>query len=165
MSNPPPLPQHVSPLDRYLPRTVDIPESEHPVVKAVMAGKRYVIYPYVASLLVLTFRRNMGSVRLVETGNWPMGPLFGAATITTFFGWWGFPWGIIWSPLALFNLWCGGRDATKEILTDVVGGPEAKRILSIAPKPSPPLSIWLTRLLILVPVSLVGSVFFAIAQS
>lgn len=165
MSNPPPVQQPLSPLDRYLPPTVDGPDAGHPVVKAVMAGKRYVVYPYVASLLILTFRRSMGSVRLVETGSWPMGPLFGAATITTLFGWWGFPWGIIWSPLALFNLWRGGSDATKDILAEAVGFPEAKRILSIAPKPKPPLTIWLVRLLILVPVLFFGSIFYAIATS
>ncbi|MEO5912782.1 MAG: hypothetical protein ABIS50_01005 [Luteolibacter sp.] len=155
-------PQHPSPLDRYTPRTVEVPESEHPVVKAVMEGKRYVIYPYVASMLVLTFRRSMGSVRVIETGDWPMGPLFGATVIPTFFGWWGFPWGLIWSPMVLANLWRGGRDATKDILADVVGLPEAKRILSIAPKPKPPATIWLSRLVILVPVLLFGTLLVAI---
>ena len=165
MSIQPTSPQQLSPLDRYLPPDPDGPESGHPVVKAVMAGKRYVIYPYVASLLILTFRRSIGSVRVVETGNWPMGPLFGAATITTLFGWWGFPWGIIWSPVALYNHWRGGHDATKDILSDVVGATEAKRILAIAPRPSPPLTIWLVRLLILGPIILFGSILHAIITS
>jgi hypothetical protein len=132
------------------------------VVKAVMAGKRYVIYPYVVSILVMTFRRNIGSVRVVETGDWPMAPLFGATLVTTLFGWWGIPWGFIWSPLVLFNLWRGGRDATRQILADVVGDPEAKRILSIAPRPKRPLSLWLARLVILVPLLFFCLILFAI---
>lgn len=155
----------VSPLDRYLPPELPEATSSHPVVLSVMAGQRYVIYPYVASALIMTFRRSMGSVRVVETGQWPMGPLFGATAITTLFGWWGFPWGLVWSPAALFNLWRGGRDATKEILADVVGAPEAKRILAVAPKPKLPATIWLARAVILVPILLVGSIAYSVATS
>lgn len=158
-------PQHVSPLDRYAPAPPPLPVPDHPVVAAVMSGKRYVVFPYVFSMLVMTFRRNLGAPRLVGAGDWPVGPLFGAAVITLLTGWWGFPWGVIWTPLALVSIWRGGRDFTNEVLIDVVGAPEAKRILKLAPKAKPPAAIWLVRLLILVPVLIVVPIFLAVIAS
>jgi len=124
---------------------------EHPVVAEVLAGKRYVTYPYVVSVLVLTFRRSLGDARLVATNQWPMGPLFFATILTMTFGWWGFPWGLVKTPLALLDLWKGGHDYTREMLSVIAGAPEAKRILSIAPQPKPPTAIWLVRSVILMP--------------
>jgi hypothetical protein len=168
MLEPPRSPKHISPLDRYTPPQLpaeDAGAGDHPIIREVMAGKRYVTYPYVVSILVMSFRRTMGGVRVVETGAWPVGPLFGAALVSGFFGWWGFPWGLVWTPLILHNLWRGGRDATREILTNIVGAPEAKRILKIAPKPKPPGAIWLVRLFLLIPLALVALLVFAIATS
>lgn len=140
-----------------------MPLPDHPMVADVMQGSRYVIYPFVVSILVLSFRRNFGGVRVVRTGSWPIVPLFGAALTTIALGWWGFPWGLIWSPIALFQLWNGGRDFTKDILSNEIGMPEAQRVLAMAPKPKPPASIWLVRLMILVPVFLFGSLVLGIA--
>ena len=117
----------------------------------VMNGRRLVIYPYVFSIVVMTLRRNMAGVHVVETGKWPMGQLMGASLITSLFGWWGLPFGIIWSFINLFHLWNGGRDLTKSVLTEALGKQEAKRILAIAPKPKPPGLIWVVRFIILIP--------------
>ncbi len=116
-----------------------------------MEGKRYVFYPYVVSLLVISLRRTMGGLRVVETGAWPLGPLFGAAAVTGLFGWWGFPWGLIWTPLTLYHLSRGGRDVSRDLIVQIVGRDEAARIMKSAPKPKPPAGIWLVRLLLLLP--------------
>ncbi len=123
----------------------------HPVVAEVLAGKRYVTYPYVVSMLVLTFRRSLGDARLVATGRWPMGPLFAATILTMTFGWWGFPGGLVKTPLALLDLWKGGHDCTREMLSVIAGAPDAKCILSISPQPKTPTTIWLVRSVILMP--------------
>ncbi len=154
-----------SPLDRYAPKPPPLPLPEHPVIDEVMAGRRFVTYPYVVSLLVMSFNRNMGGVRVVSRDQWPMLPLFSATFITTFFGWWGFPWGIIWSPLSLFHLWRGGRDSTLDVLASAVGHADARRVLAVAPKPKPPACIWLVRLLILMPVLLFGSLVSAVMNA
>lgn len=154
-----------SPLDRYAPKPPPLPLPEHPVVDEVMAGRRFVTYPFVVSLLVLSFNRNMGGVRLVGRDQWPMVPLFGATLVTILFGWWGFPWGIIWSPISLFHLWRGGRDSTLDVLGNVVGYPDARRVLDAAPKSKPPAGIWMVRLLILMPILLFVSLVSAIVNS
>jgi hypothetical protein len=154
-----------SPLDRYAPKPPPPPLPDHPLVGEVMAGRRYVTYPFVVSLLVISFNRNIGGLRTVANGQWPVGPVFGAALVTILFGWWGFPWGIVWTPLALYYLWLGGRDSTKDILTAEIGHVEARRVLKAAPKPRPPGSIWLVRAMILLPVLLLGSLVHSIATA
>lgn len=132
------------------------------LVDIVMSGRRFIVIPYVFSVILLSFKRSMGGVHLVKTGEWPMGQLFGAATVTTLFGWCGMPMGIIWSVICLFYLWRGGKDVTLQLLCRSVGGPEAKRILAASPKPLLPNSIWLLRLLILIPMVVLTLVVFCI---
>ena len=36
--------------------------------------------------------------------------------ISLVFGWWGFPWGFIYTPMALYTNLKGGKDITKDIL-------------------------------------------------
>jgi hypothetical protein len=57
--------------------------------------------------------------------------------------------------ICLFYLWRGGKDVTRAVLAASLGEAEAKRILSIAPKPKLPASIWVVRLIIVVPMILV----------
>jgi len=151
-----------SPLDRYAPKPPPLPLPEHPLVAEVMAGRRFVTYPFVISLLLISLKRNMGGMRVVATSQWPVAPIFWAAILTVLFGWWGFPWGLLWSPLALFYLWIGGRDSTKEILTAEIGSADAQRVLRAAPKVRPPASIWFVRALILLPIVLFCSLVYSI---
>ena len=85
--------------------------------------------------------------------------------ISLIFGWWGFPWGILWTPIALYHLWRGGRDCTEAFLIEAVGHADARRVLAAAPKPKAPPAIWIVRLLILVPVLAFGFLFTAIASA
>ena len=130
------------------------PVESNATLEAVMNGQRFVIVPYVFSLILWTSQRSMGGVHVVKTGEWPMRQLFGAACITSLFGWCGIPRGIPWTIVNLIYLWRGGRDVTLLLLTPSVGIEEARRILATAPKPKPPASIWYLRLLILVPLAI-----------
>lgn len=96
--------------------------------------------PYVISVVVLTFQRNMGGgLHEIRTGEYPIGKMIPAALVTVLIGFWGFPFGILFSILTCFYLWKGGRDATREILEDAVGREEALKILKAAPNPNPQL--------------------------
>jgi hypothetical protein len=57
----------------------------------------------------------------------------------------------------------GGRDSTGDILAAEIGTVEARRVMKAAPRPRPPGSIWLVRVLILLPVLLLGSLVYSIA--
>lgn len=135
------------------------------LVAAVQAGHRFYVIPYVFSVVILTFRRSMGGVREVSDHHWPVMPLAGAALVTSLLGWWGFPWGIVFSIAALVRLWNGGKDVTLQMLQQVVGPAEAKRILDAAPKPVKPPSFWLVRLVVLAGLSPVFGLIFLIGQT
>jgi hypothetical protein len=121
----------------------------------VMSGHRFVTIPYVVSVVILSFRRGLGGVHVVKTGEWPVGKVIGATAITSLCGWWGFPFGIIWTVISLFHLWKGGSDVTRKLLVQDLGPQEASRIMASAPKPKRPGAIWLARLIILLPVILI----------
>lgn len=154
-----------SPLDRYAPKPPPLPLPDKPLVHEILQGTRFVTYPFVVSVLILSFNRNMGGVHAVATGRWPASPMLGATIVSTLFGWWGFPWGIVWTPISLFHLWNGGRDATKEILSAEIGTAEAQRVLKAAAKPKPPASIWFVRALIMIPLALFLLLVSAIATA
>lgn len=80
---------------------------------------RIVIYPFVLSLVVLTFRR-------VFSGVWcrrhQLPRLLAAGTITSILGWLGIPYGFIYTPVALVQLARGGirpRDSNASLLKQI----------------------------------------------
>ena len=75
----------------------------------VSAQPRYIIFWYVISLLLVTSRRTMQGVFCPSCA--PK-KAFQASAITWLLGWWGFPWGPIWTIGALYrNLLNGTRPA------------------------------------------------------
>jgi hypothetical protein len=66
---------------------------------------RAVVIPYVFSLLVVTMRRSwMG----VYCWRHRIQRLLAAGFISSLAGWWGIPWGFIYTPITLFKLAKGG---------------------------------------------------------
>ena len=77
-------------------------------------GAKFVLFTYCISLLVVTFRRssNVYFVRPRESAikyGWPW------LLISLIFGWWGIPWGPIYTLQALFRSF-SGKNVTAEIL-------------------------------------------------
>jgi tetratricopeptide (TPR) repeat protein len=66
---------------------------------------RYVSYPYVVSIVVLTFRRSFSGLWCRRHRNLR---LLAASLITALVGWLGFPFGLIFTPIALLKLVRGG---------------------------------------------------------
>ena len=165
MNTPPPIPgtnEYGSLLDKYAPTRKKVHAT---VVEQVMDGTRFVTIPFIFSIFILSFKRHIGGVHEVRSGEFPIGGLAKAAAVTALFGWWGFPFGILWSLLTTFYLWRGGRDQTLEILKNTVGPQEAKRILSIAPKPKLPPTIWLVRAIAITPICLFAILIFSLITS
>lgn len=83
-------------------------------------GARFVIFQYTISIIVMTFRRSSDiySIRSGENGT-----IKGLSyTLITFlFGWWGIPWGPIYSLGSLVSNLGGGKNVTKEILAVING--------------------------------------------
>ncbi len=78
-------------------------------------GGKFVTYQYCISILVMTFRRN-SDIYFIRAGESRLlkGLLF--SLISLLFGWWGLPWGLIYTPAALFTNFSGGKDVTAEVL-------------------------------------------------
>ena len=81
-------------------------------------GAKFVVYQFAISLLVITFRRSSDIyfVRANENGVVKGLPY----TLLTFvLGWWGIPWGPIYSIGSLYNNLKGGKDITQEVLQSI----------------------------------------------
>jgi hypothetical protein len=101
--------------------------SEEQLLAEIDRGARIVVFEYCVSLLVVSFKRpsapylfRPGEGRIVKALPWIL--------ITFLFGWWGIPWGFIYTPWVLILNFGGGRDVTAEVMANLVGS---------APEPGP----------------------------
>jgi hypothetical protein len=78
------------------------------------AGGRFVFFEYCISFIALTLRRpsDIYFLRADQVGFVRGLPY---ALLSLCFGWWGIPWGFIYTPLTLFTNLSGGRDVTAEV--------------------------------------------------
>jgi hypothetical protein len=75
--------------------------------EASRAGDRLVVYEYCISLVVITLRRTSRAYRLRpgESGRWKGLPY---TLISLLLGWWGIPWGILYTPVVVLTNLSGG---------------------------------------------------------
>lgn len=100
---------------REIISTPSVPSASRPRIKEVPAcsicGRqdetlRVVVYPYVFSLIVVSFRRSFAGLWCRKHRNLRLAL---ASFITATLGWIGIPYGLIWTPVALLDLVQGGR--------------------------------------------------------
>jgi hypothetical protein len=78
-------------------------------------GAKFVIYQFTISIIVMTFRRSSDVYFIKANENGTVKGL--PYTLLTFFlGWWGIPWGPVYSIGSLYNNLKGGKNITQEIL-------------------------------------------------
>ena len=81
----------------------------------IAAGGKFITYQYVVSALIMTFRRNSDIYFIrADESRITKGLIF--SLISLLLGWWGLPWGLIYTPAALFTNFSGGKDVTAEVL-------------------------------------------------
>ena len=81
-------------------------------------GGRFVIFEYCISIVVLSFKRVSGIHFIkAEQSAFKRGAAF--SLISLLCGWWGIPWGPIYSIGALITNLGGGKDVTAEVLASV----------------------------------------------
>lgn len=78
-------------------------------------GARFVVFPYVISILILTFQRSSAVVYL-PPGASALAKGAPYLLISLLCGWWGFPFGLIFTPIAIVRVLAGGKDVTDQIL-------------------------------------------------
>ena len=85
-------------------------ELEH----ALNAGGRLVLFEYCISLIVITLRRPSG-LHLLRPGESGVVRGLPYTLVSLLLGWWGLPWGVLYTPLVLLTNLGGGRDVTAEV--------------------------------------------------
>lgn len=83
--------------------------------REIERGGKFVVFEYCFSILVMTFKRG-SDIHFIRAGEGTFGKSFPYSLISLLFGWWGFPWGFIYTPMALFTNLGGGRDVTQKVL-------------------------------------------------
>ncbi|HEX6502736.1 MAG TPA: hypothetical protein VF011_05775 [Terriglobales bacterium] len=78
-------------------------------------GGKFVVYQYCISLLVVTLRRG-SPVYLVRDGESRVGRGLPWILLTCLLGWWGIPWGPIFTIQSLVTDFGGGKDVTAQML-------------------------------------------------
>ncbi|HEY2839273.1 MAG TPA: hypothetical protein VGJ26_09000 [Pirellulales bacterium] len=86
-------------------------------------GARFVIYKYCVSIFIMTFQRP-SDIRFVRAGESAVGKGLGYTLISLFCGWWGIPWGPIYTIGSVASNFRGGVDVTKEVVASLQLGGE-----------------------------------------
>ena len=81
----------------------------------VQRGGNFVLYSYCVSLLVVTFKRP-SEIYFIRSGESAIGRGMPWILLTILLGWWGIPWGPVYSIQSLVVNLKGGKDVTAEVL-------------------------------------------------
>jgi hypothetical protein len=81
----------------------------------INSGAKFVTYQYVISILIMTFRRS-SDIYFIRQGESRITKGLIFSLISLLLGWWGVPWGLIYTSAALFINFSGGKDVTNEVL-------------------------------------------------
>ena len=89
--------------------------SSEQVLAEIRRGARFIVFTYTVSVLILTLRRptDVYFVRAGESGALKSLPY---TLITLVFGWWGIPFGPIYSIWTLAENLSGGKDVTNDLV-------------------------------------------------
>ena len=89
--------------------------SDSQIVEAVSAGGRLVMFQWTVSVLVLSFRRT-SDIHLFQPGESRTGKALPWVLLTLLVGWWGIPWGPIWTVQSIYRNLSGGIDVTDQLV-------------------------------------------------
>src|ERR1043166_2584893 len=123
---PPPIPVQVPPIIKT-PPPVPVPsidlrsiagtegKSIAELQQAVAAGGRFVVFQYCISVLILSFKRS-SPIMFIPAGESAFAKGLPYSLISLLAGWWGIPWGPIWTIMTFAENCGGGKDVTAPIL-------------------------------------------------
>jgi hypothetical protein len=89
--------------------------SDAEVIGEIQRGGRFVYYQFCISILIMTFRRS-SDIYLVREGESRVAKGMPWTLLSLVAGWWGIPWGPIYTIGALFKNLGGGEDVTDQIV-------------------------------------------------
>ena len=99
---------------------------------SIAGGARFVVFPYCESWLIVSFKR-ASPPTLVKPGEaaWRLGGV--QLLYSLLLGWWGFPWGPIWTVMTVAQTLRGGIDVTGPVMAELEAA-YADRPLELIPR-------------------------------
>jgi hypothetical protein len=94
---------------------VKLPDIPRQQLKAeLQMGTRIIVFQYCYSIIIFSFKRTSPAF-LIKFGESPWNRGVKYSLISFFFGWWGIPWGPIWTISTLYRNLKGGIDMTGNV--------------------------------------------------
>lgn len=91
----------------------------------VSQGGRFVTFPYTVSIVVMTFKRG-SSIYFIQPGEKSIKHSYKHVLVNSVLGWWGIPWGPIYTIGCMYDHITGGKDITGEVMSFLIqNDPEA----------------------------------------
>jgi hypothetical protein len=81
-------------------------------------GGKFIVYQYCVSIIVMTFKRS-SEIYFVKAGDTLVKQSVGFTMLSFVLGWWGIPWGPIYTIGAIYTNLTGGKDVTQEVLSSI----------------------------------------------
>jgi len=78
-------------------------------------GAKFVLFQYCFSVVVMTFRRG-SDIYFVRSGESAITKGLPFTLLSVVVGWWGIPWGPIWTIGSCVTNFRGGKDVTAEVI-------------------------------------------------
>jgi hypothetical protein len=85
------------------------------ITMEVQKGAKFVIYQYCISIVIMTFKRGT-DIYFVRADESAVGKGMPYTLVSAIAGWWGIPWGPIYTVVALTNNMKGGKDVTQQVV-------------------------------------------------
>jgi hypothetical protein len=103
----------------------DIQSAGH-LQQEIAQGAKFVIFQYCISILVITFRRSSDIYFISHADNAVVKGL-PFTLLSLLLGWWGIPWGPIYTVQSIWVNFSGGKDVTKEVLASMASASQAPK--------------------------------------
>jgi hypothetical protein len=91
------------------------------LIEEIRNGAKFVMYSYCISIIIMTFRRS-SDIYFIRSGESALRPGLLYTLPTFVLGWWGFPWGPIYTIGSFITNFSGGKDVTQEVLASINAG-------------------------------------------
>ena len=98
--------------------------SPQQIAEEIDNGAKFVVYQWCISVLVMTFKRGT-DIYYIKPGENAVVKGLPWTLLSLFVGWWGIPWGFIYTPMAIFNNLSGGKDVTHAVMAALMPKPAA----------------------------------------
>lgn len=100
--------------------------------RELAAGGRFVFYEYCISFIALSLRR-ASDVYFLRAGKGRLARGLPYSLLSLLLGWWGVPWGFVYTPLVLITNFSGGCDVTEQVSALFRQGRDAGSTASLQP--------------------------------